>query len=66
MVERSLRHAEVEDEQRVIVAKAAALETRMQAAIAEGDYPAVRDYEVELSRLWSRFMDLDRDAEFVA
>jgi hypothetical protein len=61
-----MRKAEVEAEQRAIVARAAALEARMQDAIADANFAAVRDYEVELSRLWSRFMDLDQGAEHVA
>jgi len=61
-----MRQTEIEAEQRAIVARAAALEARMQDAIADGNFPAVRDYEVELSRLWSRFTDLEQGAEHVA
>jgi hypothetical protein len=48
-----------ESEMRLIVARTAQIEAQRQTAEERGDYPAVRDYEVELSRLWSRYVDLE-------
>jgi len=41
------------------VVRDAADEAKRQAAIERGDYEAVRECEVELSRLRSRYLDLD-------
>ena len=41
--------------------RASAEEAKRQAAIVRGDYPAVRGHELELSRLHSRFVDLQRE-----
>ena len=48
-----------ESEMRLIVARTAQIEALRQSAEERGDYLAVRDYEVELSRLWSRYVDLE-------
>lgn len=49
-----------ESEMRFIVAQTAQIEAQRQVAEVRGDVSAVREYEVELSRLWSRYCDLER------
>lgn len=38
--------------------RAALAEARRQAALSRGDRYAAADAEIELSRLWSRYMDI--------
>ena len=40
--------------------RASTEESKRQAALARGDYLAVREHEQELSRLHSRYQDLER------
>jgi hypothetical protein len=49
-----------ESEMRSIVARCVQMEVKLQAAQERGDVHAVREYEVELSRLWSRYCDLEQ------
>ena len=52
------------DEQRAelqaLCVRAADQEAKRQAAIARGDVQAVRECEIELSRLWSRYLDIEQ------
>jgi len=53
------------DSQRELAAlkmRAAEQEARRQSAAQRGDRDAARDAEIELSRLWSRACDLERQA----
>jgi len=45
---------------RALCTRAAEHESRRLAAIGRNDLQAVHDIEVELSRLWSRYCDLER------
>lgn len=49
-----------ETELRLLCERAAEQETRRQDAIARGDRQAVVEAEIELSRIWSRYCDLER------
>lgn len=51
---------------RALLTRAATLEVQRQAAVERGDHPAVREHEIELSRLWARYVDLDQRGECVA
>lgn len=52
------------DEQRAelqaLCVRAADAEAKRQAAIARGDVQAVQEAECELSRLWSRYVDIEQ------
>lgn len=49
-----------EAEMRSLCTRAADHEARRQAALQRGDWQAVQEHETELSRLWSRYCDLER------
>lgn len=55
-------HAELE----ALKTRAACEEARKQAAIARRDWPAARDAEIELSRLWARHCELERHSSSAA
>lgn len=46
-------------EMQALCTRAAIAEAARQSAIERGDAQAVREHEVELSRLWSRYIDLE-------
>jgi len=46
-------------EMQALCVRAADQESRRQAALASGDHHAVREHELELSRLWARYVDLE-------
>jgi hypothetical protein len=47
-------------EMQALCTRAAEQEARRQAAAARGDRDATREAELEISRLWARYLDLER------
>lgn len=54
---------EREAEMQALCTRAATEEARRQQALERGDRQAAADAEIELSRLWSRYVDLGRQGE---
>ena len=52
----------VKAELQALTSRAGVLEAQRQAALQRGDRQAVRDAEIELSRLHSRAQDIERQA----
>ncbi|HVN41662.1 MAG TPA: hypothetical protein VMT50_02685 [Steroidobacteraceae bacterium] len=52
--------ADDEHEMKLLLTRAAILEERRQSALAVSDLLVVTDLEAQLSRLWSRYLDLER------
>lgn len=48
-------------EMQALCTRAAHAEAARQAAVERRDYSAVREHELELSRLWGRYIDLERE-----
>jgi hypothetical protein len=58
-----IRMMEMEDaatEMKSLAIRASIEEARRQAAASRGDRQAAREHETELSRIWSRYCDLER------
>ena len=52
--------AAVETEKRALTTRAAEKDMELQAALQQQDWQAVREHEIELSRLHARFCELER------
>jgi len=52
--------AVVEAEMQALTTRAAEKEMELQAALQQQDWQAVREHEIELSRLHARFCELER------
>ena len=58
-----IRMIEMEDaatEMKSLAIRASIEEARRQAAASRGDRQAAQEHETELSRIWSRYCDLER------
>jgi hypothetical protein len=55
--------SDTESEMRAILTRAATVEAQRQAAAQRGEDHAAREYELELSRLWARHADLERQCD---
>ena len=47
-------------EAQALLTRAAIIEAQRQGAVARGDHVAAHEFEIELSRIWSRYVDLER------
>lgn len=55
-----MRPASVEAEMRALTIREAQKEEELEAALQKQDWQAVRECEIELSRVHSRYCDLER------
>ena len=51
---------EARREAQALLTRGAHLEAQRQSAIARSDFHAVREIEIEQSRLWARYLDLEQ------
>jgi hypothetical protein len=51
---------DTQTEAQALMTRAADIEAQRQAALARGDVHAVKEHELELSRIWARYLDIEQ------